>query len=58
MESTTATLENDPDLLLGSELPAGAAANLTNGCFGGLLLLSCHVETLLGAQDPGKCLLD
>ncbi len=49
--------ENDPDLLLWGELPAGTAADLTYGCFGGLLLLAGHVETLPGVSDPVKCLL-
>jgi hypothetical protein len=53
---TAQPFEDDPHLLLGSKLPAGAAANLPHCCFGGLLLLR-HIETLLGVLDPMKCLL-
>jgi len=50
-------LEHDADLLFGSELASRAPADLTNRRFGGLLLASCHLETLLGALGPVKCLL-
>jgi hypothetical protein len=49
-------LEHDPDLLLRGELPAASAADLTHCRLSGLLLLSSHIETLLGASDPAKCL--
>jgi hypothetical protein len=48
---TPQTFENDPDLLLGCELPASASADLSHRCFSGLLLLR-HIETLLGASTP------
>ena len=48
--------EDDSHLLLGSKLPAGAAANLPHCCFDGLLLLR-NIETLLGVLEPMKCLL-
>jgi len=53
---TPKAFEDNPHLLLGRELPAGAAANLPHCCFGGLLLLR-HIETHLGALDHLKCLL-
>jgi hypothetical protein len=49
------SFENDPDLLLGRELPSSVATDLTDGGIRGLLLLR-HVETLLGVLDPEKCL--
>ena len=54
---TPQPLENDPDLLLRCEFPAGTAADLTHCRFGGLLLVSGHVETLLGVLNPVKRLL-
>ena len=53
----TQTLEHDPDLLLGSELPAGPTTDLPYRCFGRLLFLVRHLETLVGGLAPIKCLL-
>jgi hypothetical protein len=55
--ATSKTLEYDADLLFGGELSSGAAPDLTHGCFAGLLLLLSHIETLLRAEGPVKCLL-
>jgi hypothetical protein len=58
--SSTASkpLEHNADLLFGSELAAGAPTDLPHCRLSGLLLASCHLETLLGVLRPVKCLLD
>ena len=54
---TVFILNDDADLLFERELPARATTDLAHYSFGGLLLLACHFETLLGVPGPGKCLL-
>jgi hypothetical protein len=49
--------EDYPDLLLSSELPAGATPDLSYCRFCRLLLRSCHFETLPGIPDTVKRLL-
>ena len=50
-------LEHDAHLLFGRELPARAATDLPHCGFSGLLAFLAHLETLLGARNPVKCLL-
>ena len=40
------------------ELPPRTTTDLAHRGFGGLLLLACHIEALLGVLDPVKCLLE
>jgi hypothetical protein len=54
---TPQPFEDDPDLLLGRELPSGSATDLSDRSFARLLLLVRHIDTLLGVVDPGMCLL-
>ena len=50
-------LEYDAHPLFRGELPARAAANLPHCGLSGLLAFLAHLETLLGVQNPVKCLL-
>ena len=54
---TAQAFEHDADLLFGRELPARAATDLPHCGFSGLLAFLAHLETLLGARNPVKCLL-
>ena len=44
------TFEHDADLLFRRELPSRATTDLADCSFGGLLLGSGHLDTLLGGQ--------